>query len=132
MEFNSLDARQLKQFISNASSALNRRQKIEKAIAEIQRVSKKYKLNKEELKIVLASVQPFKAASSSKHKTERAKVAPKYQSQDGAKKWTGRGRAPSWVVEICRSTGLTLEEFKAEPQFLIGNSIPSKMAVDQT
>ena len=40
MELNSLDAKQLKQVISDASLALSRRQKVEKAMAEIQRVSK--------------------------------------------------------------------------------------------
>ena len=39
MEFNSLDAKQLRQVISDASLALNRRQKVEKAMSEIQGVS---------------------------------------------------------------------------------------------
>ena len=122
MELNSLNARQLKQVISDASSALNRRQKVEKAMAEIQRVSKKYKLNKEELKTVLVSIQSSKAVSTSKPKSVRTKVEPKYQSQDGSKKWTGRGRTPSWVVEICRSKGLTVESFKSDSRFLIQSS----------
>ncbi len=125
MEFNSLDAKQLKQVISDASSALNRRKKVEKAMAEIQRVSKKYKLSKDELKTVLVSIQSSKAVSTSKPKRARAKVAPKYQSQDGAKTWTGRGRTPSWVVGICQSKGLTIEGFKSDARFLIQNRVPS-------
>lgn len=124
MEMSSLNARELKQVISDASSALNRRQKVEKAMAEIQRVSKKYKLNKEELKTVLVSIQSSKAVSTSKPKLVRAKVEPKYQSQDGAKNWTGRGRTPSWVVEICRSKGLTVEGFKTDSRFLIQSTTP--------
>ena len=131
MELNSLDARQLKQVISDASSALNRRQKVEKAMAEIQRVSKKYKLNKEELKTVLVSIQSSKAVSNSKPKSVRAKVEPKYQSQDGAKNWTGRGRTPSWVVEICRSKGLTVEGFKTDSRFLIQSTIPNSSSTDR-
>ena len=122
MELNRLDAKQLKQVISDASSALNRRQKVEKAIVEIQRVSKKYKLSKDELKTVLISVQASRAVSISKPSSVRAKVEPKYQSQDGAETWTGRGRTPSWVVEICRSKGITAEAFKSDPRFLIQNS----------
>ena len=125
MNLNSLDARQLKQVISDASSALNRRQKVEKAIVEIQRVSKKYKLDKEELKTVLVSIQASKAVSTSKPKSVRTKVEPKYQSQDGSKKWTGRGRTPSWVVEICRSKGLTVEGFKSDSRFLIQSTTPN-------
>ena len=130
MELNSLNSKQLKQVISDASSALNRRQKVEKAMTEIQRVSKKYKLNKEELKTVLVSIQSSKAVSTSKPKSVRTKVEPKYQSQDGSKKWTGRGRTPSWVVEICRSKGLTVEGFKSDSRFLIQSTTPYSSTTD--
>ncbi len=122
MELNNLSVKQLKQVISEASSALNSRQKVEKAMIEIERVAKKYKLSKDELKTLLVSVQSSKAVSTSKPKSGRAKVEPKYQSQDGSKKWTGRGRAPNWVVEICRSKGLTVEGFKSDSRFVIQSS----------
>jgi len=128
MQLDSLDAKQLKQVISDASTALSRRQKVEKAMAEIQRITRKYKLSKDELKTVLVSIQSSKAVSSSKPKSVRAKVEAKYQSQDGANDWTGRGRAPSWVVEICQSKGLTVEGFKSDPRFLIQSSMPSSTA----
>ena len=107
------------------SSALNRRQKVEKAIIEIQRVAKKYKLSKDELKTALVSVQSYKAVSTSRPKSVRAKVQPKYQSQDGSQKWTGRGRTPSWVVEVCRSKGLSVEGFKSDSRFLIQSATPN-------
>lgn len=119
MELTNLNAKQLKQVISTASLALKRRQKVEKAVVEIQRVAKKYKLSKDELKTALISAQSSKAVSTNKPKSVRAKVEPKYQSQDGSKNWTGRGRTPSWVVEICRSKGLTVEGFKSDSRFLI-------------
>ena len=131
MELNSLDAKQLKQVILDASSALNRRQKVEKAMIEIQRVLKKYKLNKDELKTVLVSVQSSKAVSTSKPTSVRAKVEPKYQSQDGSEKWTGRGRTPSWVVEICRSKGLSVEGFKSDSRFLIQSTTPNSSSTDK-
>ena len=131
MDLNNLDSIQLKQVIADAGSALSRRQKVEKAMAEIHRVSKKYKLSKDELKTVLVSVQSSKAISTSKPKAIRAKVEPKYQSPDGAKKWTGRGRTPSWVVEICRSNGLTIEGFKSDPLFMIQSSMATKTAGNQ-
>ena len=130
MELSNLNAKQLKQVISEASLALNRRQKVEKAMAEIQRVAKKYKLSKEELNTALVSVQSSKALSASKPKLVRAKVEPKYQSRDGSKKWTGRGRTPSWVVEICRSKGLSIEDFKSDSRFLIQSTTPNSLATD--
>ena len=131
MELANLNAKQLKQVISEASSALNRRQKVEKAMVEIQRVAKKYKLSKEELKTALVLVQSSKAVSTSKPKSVRVKVEPKYQSQDGSKKWTGRGRTPSWVVEICRSKGLTVDGFKSDSRFLIQSTIPNSSSTDR-
>jgi DNA-binding protein H-NS len=125
MELNSLDAKQLKQVISDASSALSRRQKVEKAMVEIQRVSKKYRLSKSELKTVLFSIQSSKVTVASKPRSVRTKVLPKYQSQDGSKTWTGRGRTPSWVVDICRSEDLTVKGFKSDARFLIKNSMPN-------
>ena len=80
-------------------------------------MAKKYKLNRGELKTVLVSVQSPKASPTGKPKSVRAKVGPKYQSQDGAKNWTGRGRTPSWVIEICRTKGVTVEGFKSEDTF---------------
>ena len=131
MELNNLNAMQLKQIITKASSALNRRRKVEKAMVEIQRVAKKYKLSKDELKMALVSLQTFKAVSTSKAKAVRAKVEPKYQSQDGSSKWTGRGRAPSWVTEICRSKGMTVEGFKSDSRFLIQSTTPNSSSTDR-
>ncbi len=125
MELTNLDTKQLKQVISKASAALNRRQKVEKAMIEIQRVAKKYRLSKDELKTALASVQCYKTVSNSKPKSSRAKVEPKYQSQDGSNKWTGRGKTPSWVVDICRSKGLSVEDFKSDSRFLIQSTTPN-------
>ena len=105
MELTNLNAKQLKQVISEASSALNRRQKVEKAMIEIERVAKKYKLSKDELKTLLVSVQSSKAVSTSKPKSGRAKVEPKYQSQDGSKKWTGRRVDISVGAELGKFAG---------------------------
>ena len=121
MDLNRLDSKQLKRFIVNASSALNRRQKLESAVLEIQRIAKKHKLTKDDFKIVLDSVQAARSFSSAKPKSTRAKVEPKYQSQDGTHTWTGRGRSPAWVLEICQRKALSVEDFKSDRRFLIQN-----------
>ena len=118
MEINNLNVRQLEQVISDASVALRRQKKIENATAEIKRISKKYKLSKSDLNTVLVSLQSSKAVPG-RSIASRRKVEPKYQSEDGKKTWTGRGRSPVWVTEICRSEKLTLREFKIDTRFLI-------------
>ena len=119
MELKNLDTKQLKKVISEANSALSRRQRVEKAMVEIERVVKKYRLSQEELKLSVSFLQSEKVPVKRKPRKLGKKVKPKYQSQDGSKKWTGRGRPPSWVVELCRSKRLTVEAFKSDSRFLI-------------
>jgi DNA-binding protein H-NS len=33
--------------------------------------------------------------------------------------WSGRGRAPKWVTELCDQKGVSLEQFKSNPEFRI-------------
>ena len=55
----------------------------------------------------------------SKQKRTRAKVPPKFKSLDGSQKWTGRGRAPGWVVALCEEDNLTIDAFKKNQRFKI-------------
>lgn len=119
MDLAQLDAKALKRVISDASIALSRREKIEKAASELQRISKKYKLSNDELAAAVQFLRSSNSAKSVKLKTVRRKVKPKYQSKDGSKKWSGRGRSPSWVVNICRSEDISIDSFKTDARFLI-------------
>ena len=131
MDLSSLDKKQLRKIISDANSALTRRQKVEKAMTEIRRISKKHKLSKDELHSMLVSIQSDKVSPSRKPGVLRAQVSPKYQSLDGTKNWTGRGRTPSWVDEICQSHGLTVESFKSDPRFFFQNGSPKRNVVSK-
>ena len=131
MELTNLNAKQLKQVISEASSVLNRWRKVEKAMIKIERVAKKFKFSKDELKTALVSDRYYIAVSASKPKSVRAKVEPKYQSQDGLKKCNGRGRTPSWVVEICRNKGLSVEGLKSDSRFRIQSATPNLSSADK-
>ena len=53
----------------------------------------------------------------SKQKKTRAKVPPKFKSPDGSQKWTGRGRAPGWVVALSGAENLNIDDFKKDPSF---------------
>lgn len=119
MNLKDLNAKQLKQVISDASFALHRRQRVEKALSEIQRISTKHELNRDDMKVIFSKLQSSRVVGTNKPNKNKAKVAPKYQSHDGSQKWSGRGRSPSWVDEICRSKGLTIEEFKTDRRYLI-------------
>ena len=115
MKLTNLSAKQLRQVISDANLALSRREKLEKAMIEIQRVAKKHRLTRDELKTLLVAAQPSRSGVTDTPRSGRAKVAPKYQSLDGSKKWTGRGRPPIWVIEACSDNGLTIKDFKSDP-----------------
>ena len=117
MQIDSLDAKQLKKIISEASEALIRRQRLEKAIADIKRVSRKHNLNRNELLAITNALQPAKAPAKAKLRKPRKQVKPKYQSIDGTNKWTGRGRSPAWVVELCKKNKISIEQFNSDPRF---------------
>ena len=50
---------------------------------------------------------------------KRAVVKPKYKDSTGQNKWTGRGRSPVWVREICERDGIDVMEFKALKKYRI-------------
>ena len=52
-------------------------------------------------------------------KDNRAIVAAKFKSLDSSETWTGRGRAPKWVVGQCESEGMSIEAFKQDDRFVI-------------
>ena len=119
MELEKLNEKQLKQVISSANSALVRIQKEERVMSDIQRIARKHKLSIDELATLLKSLKTASSRQPAKVKKKRAKVAPVYQSKDGLQKWTGRGRSPSWVVEICQREGLSVSEFKLDKRYTI-------------
>ena len=132
MDLDQLDAKQLKNIIIDANTALKRRQKVEKTATEIQRIIRKHGLNKDDLKILLSGLQAVKTNSASKVKATRSKVEPKYINQDGSKKWTGRGRSPSWVTEVCQNEGITIEQFKQDARFALDRLQPGSFTSAQS
>ena len=132
MDLDQLDAKQLKKIVIDANTALNRRQKVEKTATEIQRIIRKHRLNKDDLKILLSGLQAVKTNSASKVKATRSKVEPKYTNQDGSKKWTGRGRSPSWVIEVCQNEGITIEQFKQDARFALDRLQPGSFTSAQS
>jgi DNA-binding protein H-NS len=50
---------------------------------------------------------------------QRSAVAPKYLNPNGKERWTGRGRTPGWVMNICEQENIDIENFKLDPRFRI-------------
>ena len=120
---------QLDKMLSDTQAELSRRESVTKAEKEIRGILKKYSINIGD--IDLATLRPGadgsrkgkagakKKAKRAGGKDNRASVAAKFKSLDGSQTWTGRGRAPKWVVSQCESEGMSVDAFKQDARFLI-------------
>ena len=119
----SLSQSELNNLISEASRELEARKRSEAVVRDIHKVLDKHGIAKRERSALLdaaksgglASTRTPKRAS----KRKGIKVAPKYRCPTSGDTWTGRGRAPAWVVDICDSKKLSIEAFKSNSIYLI-------------
>ena len=121
-----MSKKDLSALITKASKELESRKREELIIKEIQKVLEKHGLNGAErsalIKLLAKSVAPSSRTRKRTNKTSstrRARVKPKYQEPLAGQKWTGRGRAPNWVAQLCEKKGISLDDFKASSDFLI-------------
>ena len=56
--------------------------------------------------------------TSTKARDNRQRVKPKYINPNGKNGWSGRGRSPAWVLDICQKEGIDLAAFKKDSRFL--------------
>lgn len=120
---------QLGKMLLDAQAELNRREGVTKAEKEIRTILKKYSIaigdiDMAALRSSAESSRKGKAGAKKKAKRagvkdDRASVAAKFKSLDGSETWTGRGRAPKWVVSQCEREGMSVEAFKEDERFLI-------------
>ena len=128
-----LSASQLNKMIENTKAEIKRRENIQAAQTQIQAILKKFGLRIQDLDLKTASTPKKQKAGrkstskakaprakSSKTKDNRAKVLPKYKNPNGTETWSGRGRLPSWVADICQNEGISVEIFKTDTRFAIG------------
>jgi DNA-binding protein H-NS len=113
---------QLDKMLLDTQAELSRREGVTKAEKEIRAILEKYSINIGD--IDLAALRPSadgsrKGKAGAKRKANRASVAAKFKSLDGSETWTGRGRAPKWVVSQCESEGISVDAFKQDARFLI-------------
>ena len=114
-----LSGKDLTKLIDQASKELIQRKRMDVLSKDIQRVIAKHKVSKSELASLIDMIR-FETKISKKTKTRAAsKVPAKFKNPNGQETWTGRGRAPNWVSEICQTTGITVTEFKTSSAYLI-------------
>ena len=114
-----LSGKDLTKLIDQASKELIQRKRMDVLSKDIQRVIAKHKVSKSELASLIDMIR-FETKVSKKTKTRAAsKVPAKFKNPKGQETWTGRGRAPNWVSEICQTTGITVTEFKTSSEYLI-------------
>ena len=121
--------KQLNKILIEAEAELRRRAGVEKATKEISRILKKHSITIDEIDIAALRAQfassqkgrlsTAKNAKKVRKTDNRASVAAKYKSLNGCETWTGRGRAPKWVITQCERESITLDTFKQDARFMI-------------
>ncbi|HLT99939.1 MAG TPA: H-NS histone family protein [Burkholderiaceae bacterium] len=100
------------QKLQKQAAALEQKQRAP-IISEIVRSMREYDITLEELETALTRRKRTagkRAAKGVKTATPRGPVPPKYRDPDSGATWTGRGRAPRWVVEA-EAQGKSREDF---------------------
>lgn len=113
---------ELAKVVEATADEVERRRLHESAAKEIHQVLAKYNFSSEEFTFILQKANLLTGSKPKKkklRKDRRASVKPKYQSLDGNYKWTGRGRPPKWVIEICETKAMSMEEFKADGSYKV-------------
>ena len=107
-----LSVSQLQALIRDAKSEIDRRQKrLDRVKTKIDTILKKEGVTLGDL---YSTRTPSKRPSGARAKR---KVKPVYKFSNN--QWTGRGRAPGWVVKICEKDGIDVSKFKTLSQYKI-------------
>ena len=135
-----LSAVQLSKMLTETQAELKRRENIDKARKDIQAVLKKYKITIGDLGLSTSSKKSASKKTAANKSTEkkattkkaenkkrvtkiqrksdqRATVAAKYHNPETGDKWSGRGRAPVWVTNLCTAEAIDIEQFKVDARF---------------
>lgn len=120
-----LSVTELEKLTADAKAELTARKEKNKQIALV-REQVDRKLAKAGLSIsdLYPSLGKGKKATGAARKTKKPArkksiVKPKYKDASGRNKWTGRGRSPIWVREICEREGIDVMKFKSLDKYRI-------------
>lgn len=113
-----LSEKELTKLMGQAATELANRKRIETLNKDIQKVLSKHKVTKPELAALIDALRSQTKISKSKARAA-SKVAPKFKNPAGSETWTGRGRAPNWVANLCKDAGISIDDFKTSANYLI-------------
>lgn len=113
---------QLNKIIDETKAEIKYRENVKSAFQEIQSILKKYRIDIKDIDLQALQKNGVvnlreKSTKSAKQVDQRRFVKPKYKDPLGNKTWTGRGRTPSWVLDICARDNTTVENFKKDMRF---------------
>ena len=114
---------QLEKMLANTKAEIKRREHIQAATLEIRAVLKKYKISMQDIDLQASNKKAAgKTARTGKvqsgERDNRKRVRAKYANPNGTDSWSGRGRAPTWVLELCQKEGIELAAFKKDSRFI--------------
>lgn len=117
-----LSAAQLNKIIEETQAELTRRKSIDAATTEIQSILKRYKIDFKDIDLRKAVKTGGRSGEKKRAKRERSSdrrstVNAKYKDPNSAMTWTGRGRSPAWVRNICQNEDIDIEAFKEDKRF---------------
>ena len=117
-----LSAAQLNKIIDETQAELTRRKNIDAATVEIRSILTKYKIDFQDIDLNLITRTRSKSsikkqAKVTKSRDQRSTVRAKYKDPNSLATWTGRGRTPAWVQDICQNEGIGIEVFKKDERF---------------
>jgi len=117
-----LSAAQLNKIINETQAELTRRKGIDAATVEISSILKKYKINIQDIDLNVIAKTSGKSSMKKRAKAtisrdQRSTVKAKYKNPNSAETWTGRGRTPAWVQNICQNEGIDIDGFKKDDRF---------------
>ena len=131
---------QLSSVAAAAKAEIDHRAAIKKATTEVKSVLKKYNVKLDDITLDRSLTSKSKGSSAKrpkrktantsrmrskvekpkaviKNQDRRSVVKPKYKGPLSSQSWSGRGRAPQWVLEICEAEKMSISEFKTDKRF---------------
>src|SRR6056300_1721801 len=119
MTLKKLSAAQLNKIIDETQAELIRRKNIDAAIVEIRSILKKYKIDFQDIDLNTFTRTGGKSSTKKRSKVTKSRdqcstVTAKYKDPNSAATWTGRGRTPAWVRDICQNEGIDIDGFKKD------------------
>jgi DNA-binding protein H-NS len=114
-----LSGKELTRLIDQAAKELTQRKRMDLLSKDIQRVMTKHKVKKAEVAILIEMIRNEAKITMKSKRQAVSKIPAKFKNPKGKETWTGRGRAPIWVLAICEKTGLSVSEFKNSATYLI-------------